>query len=103
LQSLLYIPFFFHQPNKKSILNYSNYLLKGEIINKMNEQELRSLISNGKITMESDEIILDDSYISKKEFIKGMKQYCRDSKENFNEYRKDFNGQKRKDKRRKCK
>jgi len=67
----------------------------------MNEQELRSLISNGKITMESDEIILDDSYISKKEFIRSMKKYCNDSKENFSDYKKST--QKSRQKRRKCK
>jgi hypothetical protein len=69
----------------------------------MNEQELRQLIKSGKITIESDEIILDDSYINKKEFTRSMKKYCNDSKENFSDYRKESNGQKRKDKRRKCK
>jgi hypothetical protein len=67
----------------------------------MNEQELRTLISQGKITIESDEIILDDSYISKKEFIRSIKRYCNDSKEDFSDYKKC--GQKSKNKRRKCK
>jgi len=38
------------------------------------KEELKELVKSGKITMESDEIILDDSCISKKEFVKTMKK-----------------------------
>jgi hypothetical protein len=65
------------------------------------KEELKELVKSGKITMESDEIILDDSCISKKEFVKTMKKLCNDSKENFSDYRKC--GQKSKNKRRKSK
>jgi len=67
----------------------------------MNEQKLKALISQGKITIESDEIILDDEFITKKEFVSSMKKIYNDSKEDFSEYKKST--QKSRQKRRKCK
>lgn len=57
------------------------------------EQQLKEFISQGKISIELDEIILDDTYITKKEFVASMKKLQTNDKEkfereDFSEYRK---------------
>lgn len=63
------------------------------------KEELKDYISEGQIYLQDDTIYINES-LSKKAFIKSMKELY--GKEDFREYSRG-NGQKKKEKRRKCK
>lgn len=63
------------------------------------KEELKSFISQGFIKLEDGTIHIDDEKLSKKAFVRSMKELY--SKEDFSDYRKESNGQKKKSKIRK--
>ena len=63
------------------------------------KEELRELVKLNAISLVGDEIILDDTYIGKKEFVRNLREIYCESKEDFGQYKK--SGKKSKNKIRK--